>query len=453
MRWIGVAAAVLAGLAVPGLASALGPNDICVLYNKNLPASKSVADYYCQRRGVPTTNLIPLDVVDADEISRADYDARIVAPVRLALKDRRPLPRVLMTVYGVPLRVGPQAPTDAEKAEIAKVRVEIEENNTNVRKLSAAVSLLKADVEKDKNSPLAPILPEREKQLKEAQAKVGQLQDQFRHLEHSESTASVDSELMLMWFPPYELSRWVISPLYWQVSEKSRRRMPPTMMTARLDGPHPDIAKRLVDDALLAEKTGLRGKVFVDARGIRFDPKADRQGTGYGGYDESFREAAHLLEDRGKMEVFLDNSEELFPVGACTDCALYCGWYAVENYRPCCKFVPGAVAWHLASFEMKSLRRPGKQWAGNLLRDGAAVTIGPVDEPYTIAFPKPEEFFGFLVTGEYTLVECYARSTMLTSWMMVLVGDPLYNPYAKTPKLKSWEVLPSPRGAAKLFGE
>ena len=89
----------------------------------------------------------------------------------------------------------------------------------------------------------------------------------------------------------------------------------------------------------------------------------------------------------------------------------------------------------------------------HLLIDGAAATIGPVGEPYTIGFPKPEEFYGFLVTGEYTLVESYARSQLFTSWMMVLVGDPLYNPYAKTPKLKSWEVLPSPRGAAKIFGE
>jgi hypothetical protein len=29
---------------------------------------------------------------------------------------------------------------------------------------------------------------------------------------------------------------------------------------------------------------------------------------------------------------------------------------------------------------------------------------------------------------------------------MVLVGDPLYNPYAKTPKLKVEQVKPSPEG-------
>lgn len=61
-------------------------------------------------------------------------------------------------------------------------------------------------------------------------------------------------------------------------------------------------------------------------------------------------------------------------------------------------------------------------------------------------FPRPAEFFGFLVTGEFTLVECYAKTVMLTSWMNTLVGDPLYNPYRSDPRLKSSQVRPSPRG-------
>ena len=31
--------------------------------------------------------------------------------------------------------------------------------------------------------------------------------------------------------------------------------------------------------------------------------------------------------------------------------------------------------------------------------------------------------------------------------MTVLVGDPLYNPFAKTPLLKEADVMPSPKGA------
>src|SRR4029079_16004913 len=133
-------------------------------------------------------------------------------------------------------------------------------------------------------------------------------------------------------------------------------------------------------------------------------------------------------------------------------CALYCGWYSLANYVDCCQFEPGAVAYHIASSEAGTLRNPSRgQGCKTLLDRGVIATLGPGAEPYTVGFPKPAEFFGFLVTGEYTLVECYARSLLLTSWQMVLVGDPLYNPYAKTPKLRSQDVLPSPSGAARLF--
>src|SRR5262249_36281836 len=86
-------------------------------------------------------------------------------------------------------------------------------------------------------------------------------------------------------------------------------------------------------------------------------------------------------------------------------------------------------AYHIASSEAVSLRNPtSRLWCKCLLERGVAATLGPVAEPYTIGFPKPAEFFGLLVTGKYTLVECYAKTALLTSWMTVLVGDPLSTP-------------------------
>jgi hypothetical protein len=37
---------------------------------------------------------------------------------------------------------------------------------------------------------------------------------------------------------------------------------------------------------------------------------------------------------------------------------------------------------------------------------------------------------------------------MLASWMTVLVGDPLYNPFAKNPRLEPEQVKPSPAGGS-----
>ncbi|HEX2475025.1 MAG TPA: hypothetical protein VHK01_09770, partial [Lacipirellulaceae bacterium] len=34
-----------------------------------------------------------------------------------------------------------------------------------------------------------------------------------------------------------------------------------------------------------------------------------------------------------------------------------------------------------------------------------------------------------LLNGELTLVECFARTNPFNSWMMTLIGDPLYRPF------------------------
>jgi uncharacterized protein (TIGR03790 family) len=251
---------------------------------------------------------------------------------------------------------------------------------------------------------------------------------------------------MLLWWDKIELRGWVNNPLYWQIPENLRATAPKTLLTCRLDGPTPEIAKRLVDDSLEAEKEGLQGKVYVDARGIGYDPKGD-PGFGYGGYDQSMRDMAALLKDDAKLEVILDDKGELFAVEACPDCSLYCGWYSHANFIDSCRFKKGAVAWHLASSEAVSLRQEGsKLWCKNLLEKGACATLGPVAEPFTIGFPKPAEFFGMLATGKYTLVESYGRTVMLTSWMGTLIGDPLYNPFGKMPALAEEKIFASPKG-------
>src|SRR4029077_7777817 len=108
----------------------------------------------------------------------------------------------------------------------------------------------------------------------------------------------------------YVLARGQVNLLHWQIPQKQRDGKPPFVMTCRLDGPSVAIVKGLVDQAVEVEKKGLDGKVYVDARGIRFNPKSE-DGYGYSGYDESMRELAALLEKEGKMTVVLDDKEEL----------------------------------------------------------------------------------------------------------------------------------------------
>jgi uncharacterized protein (TIGR03790 family) len=239
----------------------------------------------------------------------------------------------------------------------------------------------------------------------------------------------------------------------WRFPVAKRNKKHHYLMTARLDGPSKEVAKRLVDDAVAVEEAGgLRGKAYFDARGIAYSPeKKGESGTGYEGYDQSYRDAAAVVQQAG-LDTVLDDKPELFKPESCPDAALYSGWYSLANYIPACKLNRGAVAWHLASYEAATLRDPkSKVWCVGLLKDGAAVTLGPVAEPYTVGFPKPEEFFGFLLTGEETVVEVYAKTALLVSWMTVFVGDPLYNPYgASKPGVRKF-VHPSPKGVRNIF--
>lgn len=204
----------------------------------------------------------------------------------------------------------------------------------------------------------------------------------------------------------------------------------PVLMVSRLDGPSPQIVRRMIDDALTAEQRGLAGKAYLDARGLK--TKDD-----LGIYDQNLRDLASLLRRTTDLQVRLDNRPELFGPRRLPEVMLYGGWYSPRHYVDVFDFVPGAVGWHIASFEAVSLKKPDEQgWCKRLLESGVAATCGPVAEPYLQAFPMPKDFFGLLLTGQFTLAECFAYTNTFNSWMMMLLGDPLYRPFAAYPLLK-----------------
>lgn len=414
-------------------AGALEPAQVLVIANKAMPESLDVARHYLKARGVPDGNLLVLELPTTEIMTRPEYDDKLVKPLRAKLAENPGAIRCLLTVHGVPLKVGPQLPTAEEQAKLDEITPK-------------RTALQKKIAELDKGTP------KDEAALKSLREEDGKFGGEVYKLAHGETEAAVDSELMLVLHPAYDLYRVTANPLYrFFPEEKAKKLAPITMMTCRLDGPTPEIAKRLVDDAVAVEKAGgLKGKAYIDARGLKYDKTKPNQHLGYEGYDESFREAATLLKDAG-FDVTLDDKEPVFAKDSCPDAALYGGWYSAGNFVPSNKFVRGAVAWHLASYELGSMRTPGTLWVPNLLSAGAAVTLGPVHEPYTLAFPKPAEFFGLLGTGKYTVVECYAKSTYFASWMNTIIGDPLYNPYRTTGKVDEANVTASPKGMPPLF--
>jgi uncharacterized protein (TIGR03790 family) len=252
---------------------------------------------------------------------------------------------------------------------------------------------------------------------------------QIRTLDTKESEAAFDSELALLWWPPYPKTKWTINPLDWH--NAGRGQLPShTLMVTRLDGPTDQSVHDLIETSLKVEKDGLKGEVVLDARG---KPPSEP----YGVYDQTIRNLAELLRNKTSLKVVLDNKETLIPRDSERDIAIYCGWYSLQQYVSPGSFAPGAVGFHVASAEMVSLHNPAETgWCRNLMTAGVSATLGPVAEPYLQSFPPADEFFPLLMTGKLSLAEVYWRTTPWASWMQCCVGDPLYCPYRVNPPLK-----------------
>ena len=261
------------------------------------------------------------------------------------------------------------------------------------------------------------------------------LDEQIALVQKNETGASFDSELSLvMWDDGYQLLRWQPNYLRSAYDNSHLRKLRRTLMVSRLDAPTIKLAKGLVDTAIKVEKEGLKGKAYFDARGLAKLDQAQLAPGSYEDYDRSILLTAAGIKQQTDLEVVLDEKPGLFQSGQCPDAALYCGWYSLGKYVDAFDWAPGAVAYHMASSEATTLRDANSQvWCKRMLEDGVAATIGPVYEPYLFSFPRPEEFFAQLLRGELTLVECYYRTQPLNSWMMTLIGDPLYRPYAASP--------------------
>jgi uncharacterized protein (TIGR03790 family) len=416
MTFIRTKAIIILAIITCGVSPALEPREIFVVANSQVDASMRIANYYCQKRGVPADNLISLPLGESAEtnISRDDYDSKLAEPLRARLADLKFSGKIrcLLTTYGVPIVVGKRGQLPGREGELKKMEELIEQGEGRIRQL-----------EQDNIADLKRIAPEK----KRIESNISRYKLVIDIIEGKETNASVDSELSMVMFRHYELYRWQVNML--RSSSKNSQQQDVllaaglgTLMVSRLDGPGEDIIKGLVDKAISAEQTGLKGAAYFDSRGIF---RKDQFGT----YDQSLRDLAHLTKLRTDLSVELDEAGALFLPGTCPRTAVYCGWYSLKKYIDAFDFVDGAVGFHIASFEAANLRDPNSSnWCPAMLADGITATLGPVTEPYLHTFPRPKEFFEELYNGK-CLVEAYYRSKPFNSWRLILIGDPLYRPF------------------------
>ncbi|HEC02514.1 MAG TPA: TIGR03790 family protein, partial [Phycisphaerales bacterium] len=174
-------------------ALALEPDEILVIANADVAESVQVARHYSSKRAVPEKNILelPLGAGLRDTISRQDYEKRLAEPIRRKFFTDGLLGRVkcLLTVYGVPVRVGGRGP--------------LPDHEDRLKELESL-----AGKEREKIEQLEDKRGTRTAAYKQASTELAKLNLKIDHVNGRETGASVDSELALALFKAYELYRW-----------------------------------------------------------------------------------------------------------------------------------------------------------------------------------------------------------------------------------------------------
>jgi uncharacterized protein (TIGR03790 family) len=369
----------VASAASPALAEKpLAPATI-VVFNKDVPESVELAKFYAQARSIASDHLVGLSASKTEEISRDEYDTMIRDPLRRVFKERK------WWTLNEP-RGGP---------------ITVATNTIRFVALIKGIPLkVRATPDYPGDKPGGPPLGNR-------------------------NDASVDSEIAALGAFSDQISGPIPNPYFQSYQAIAELDHSAVLLVCRLDAPQVATVRRMITDAVQTEKTGLWGRAYVDG--------AHNSTGGLGVGDQWLAEVRDQLHKVG-VPVIYDDTPEIFPnTYPMTDCALYFGWYAggVSGpfTQPDFQFTPGAVAVHIHSFSANTLHDENANWAGPLLTKGAAATIGNVYEPYLQLTAHLNVFNDRLVHG-FTFAESAYMAMQTLSWMSVMVGDPLYRPYA-----------------------
>ncbi|MDQ6913000.1 MAG: TIGR03790 family protein [Verrucomicrobiota bacterium] len=354
------------------------PPATIVVYNSAVPESVELAKFYAEKRGIASDHLVALTCSREEEISREEYDQTIAEPLREIFNQRK----------------------------WWALRESAEGRTTVVASSIRIVALIKG-------MPLKIRATENYPGDKSEGGPIG-----------NRNEACVDSELAILPMFRREISGAVVNPFF--QSYRSIRDAPEALLlVCRLDAPSASTVRRMITDAIETEKRGLWGRAYVDG--------AHNTNLGFEIGDRWLVETVEQFHKAGVPVVF-DDSPALFPDGyPMSDCALYYGWYAGGVTGPFAqndfRFTPGAIAVHIHSFSASTLRNPNANWVGPLLTKGAAASVGNVYEPYLQLSTHLDILNDRLLHG-FSFAESTYMATQTLSWMTVMVGDPLYRPYA-----------------------
>jgi len=377
-------------LSVCGLWAATPADEVIIIANRNSRESVELAGYYAQQRGIATNRICLLDLPAGEVIARRYYENNLRGPFLKFLRDGKFIQQVMREKSIL------QAHDSGWKTVSSDVKFVA---------LMYGVPLRIADSRGLLDRKMAQVLG----------------------TTMARDDAAVDSELSLALFESYDVAGQVQNFFQGQVQwEDLGPAVKDLLLVTRLDGPDARVVRRMLDDAVFAERNGLWGRAYFDTRGLK--------DTSYLMGDFWLREAGQRFERDGWW-VQVDSAEPVWGAGfPMENCAIYMGWYADHCVGPFTRtnfaFARGAFAYHNHSASAKSLRTGTNGWCGPLLAKGACCTMGATAEPYLALTPDMQVFADRWLAG-HTFAEAAYMSLPALSWQTTVIGDPLYRPFAR----------------------
>lgn len=377
---------------------------VVLLANSEDPDSVRVARHYAEVRGVPLENIIALKLPLAESITWREFVVTLWGPL---------LDELLRAKW---VDAIPMALTDP----VGRRKLAVHGHRIGALVTCRGVPLkIEHDPALDLGAPLT------------------------QRAEFRTNAGAVDSELSLLAHPNYPIAAFVPNPLFQKENPDALERLQ-IVRVSRLDGPSVEDALGLVDRAVATERTGLLGRAYVDMGGI------------HAAGDRWLEALTIQLESLGWAPAVDRDTAALPATARCDAPVLYFGWYASNLNGPFAlpgfRFPPGAIAFHIHSDSAGTLRSTTTGWTGPLVARGVTATVGNVFEPYLEQTHRPDLFFRALARGA-RLVDAAYFSLPEFSWQAILIGDPLYRPFAVSletqlqtlatvpPRLSSYAVL------------
>jgi uncharacterized protein (TIGR03790 family) len=96
------------------------PDNVLIVVNQASALSRKIGEYYAQRRSIPASNICRLNARTDEEISRAEFDDRIAAPIKGYLRGHNLTEKVLyiVTTAEVPLKIHGSLGVSAEASSV-----------------------------------------------------------------------------------------------------------------------------------------------------------------------------------------------------------------------------------------------------------------------------------------------------------------------------------------------